>query len=164
MKKYLAAAAAVALMGFAAPAMAQNIEGSVSYASVSVEDVDLGAIRGALSWQSSNFIGLEGEFAFGVGDDDIIPGVTAELKTMYGVYATATADISENAAIFARVGYAGGEVEAAGLSSDDSGLAYGAGAKFFLDGKNGVRIDYTKLDFDDGDADVWSIGYVRRFR
>ena len=36
-----------------------------------------------------------------------------------------------------------------------------------FDGANGVRVDYTKMDFDNSgsdDVDVWSISYVRRFR
>ena len=34
-----------------------------------------------------------------------------------------------------------------------------------LTGKNGVRGEYTRKEFTDdgGDADVWSIGYTRRF-
>ena len=164
MKKFLAAAAAVTLLGVSAPAMAQSLDGSISYASVDADGVDLGAIRGALSWQSSNFIGLEGELGFGVSDEDLAPGLTAELNTIFGAYVTANADLSENATIFARVGFASADAETnTGIDLGDEGLAYGVGGKFFLDGKNGVRVDYTKYDFDNGDADVWSIGYVRRF-
>ena len=50
-----------------------------------------------------------------------------------------------------------------GIDLGDEGFAYGVGGKFFLDGKNGARIDFTKYDLDVGDVDVWSIGYVRRF-
>ena len=33
-----------------------------------------------------------------------------------------------------------------------------------LDGQNGIRADWTRRDFgDDGDADVWSLNFVRKF-
>ena len=164
MKKFLAAAAAVTLMSVAAPAMAQSLDGSLSYASVDADGVDLGAVVGTLSWQSSNFIGVEGELGFGVSDDDIAPGITAELNTVFGAYVTANAAMSENATLFARVGFASVDAETnTGIDAGDEGLAYGVGAKFFIDGKNGVRLDFTHYDFDNGDADAWSIGYVRRF-
>ncbi len=43
---------------------------------------------------------------------------------------------------------------------------YGVGGEYFFDGKNGVRVDYTRFDFQKSgaaDADTWSVGYVRRF-
>ena len=165
MRKLVGAACAVLLMSVAAPAMAQDgLEGSISYASVDADGVELGAVVGNLSWRSSNFIGLEGELGFGVSDDDVAPGVTAELNTVFGAYVTATADINENFAVFGRVGFAAADAESnTGIDLGDEGLAYGAGAKFFLDGVNGLRLDYTKYDFDNGEADVWMIGYVRRF-
>ena len=33
----------------------------------------------------------------------------------------------------------------------------------FFAGNNGVRVDYTRFDFEDGEADVFGLSYVRRF-
>ena len=34
------------------------------------------------------------------------------------------------------------------------------GANYFIDGQNGIRADWTSYG---GDANVWSVSYVRRF-
>lgn len=163
MRKLLVVAAAGALAAFAAPAYAQSIEGSVSWSSVDTFGVNLNAINAALSWRAPNFFGAEVEAGFGLGDENISPGVNVNFDWEIAAYATATADISENLALFARVGFA--NVEAGtntGVDLGDSGLAWGVGGKFFFDGRNGLRADYTKYDMDN-DTDVYSLGYVRRF-
>ena len=64
-------------------------------------------------------------------------------------------------------GYDRFEASAAGttLGGTDHSVSYGAGAQYFFGGgPNGVRGDYTRHDFDGGgDADVWSLSFVRRF-
>jgi len=35
--------------------------------------------------------------------------------------------------------------------------------QYFFHGKNGVRLDYTRHDFDENKVDARSVGYVRRF-
>ena len=43
---------------------------------------------------------------------------------------------------------------------------YGVGGQYSFDGKNGVRVDYTRESFQEhgaNDANVWSIAYIRRF-
>jgi len=174
MKKFLAAAAAVGLTAFAAPAFAQSLDGSLAYTAVDADGLDLGALTARLSWVSSGIFGIEGEASFGVRDDTVSftgpPAVMTdvELKHQVAIYGTAGVPVGESGRLFARVGYGTQKIEAsipgfAGAGSDES-LNYGVGAQFLFDGKNGVRADYTRLDFDDGgDADTWSIGYVRRF-
>ena len=163
MKKYLIAAAAVALGAIAAPAYAQSIDGSIGVTSFDTYGVNLTAAQGILSWRSASFFGAEAEGAVGFGSENIAPGVDIELNFEFAGYATATADINNNVALFGRVGYASLDVEnSLGLDLGDDGLAWGLGAKVFLDGVNGVRLDYTKYDFDN-DTDVYAIAYVRRF-
>ncbi len=42
---------------------------------------------------------------------------------------------------------------------------YGVGAQYCLDGKNGLRLDYTRQDFKDRmkPDETWSVAYTRRF-
>jgi hypothetical protein len=46
-------------------------------------------------------------------------------------------------------------------------INYGAGAQYFLDGKNGIRVDYTRRSYETQsaprDQDTWQVGYVHRF-
>ncbi len=174
MKFVIAAALAAGLGAFAAPAFAQSIDGSIGYSKVDAEGVDLGAVTARLGW-TSQVLGIEAEGSFGVNDDRVtVAGppalnVDVELKYAAALYATAGVPLGENGRIFGRVGYGTQKIEAsaAGVSvpGSDQSWNYGAGAQFFFDGKNGLRADYTKHDFDDGeDVDVWSVSYVRRFR
>ena len=174
MKKYLAAASAVAVLVGAAPAFAQNIDGSIGYSSFDTGDATVGAVTGRLGYSFNDVLGIEGEASFGVKDDTIVlPGPTnvdVEMKHQVAVYGTAGLPLGENGRVFARLGYGSTKLEAsaAGVvaSGSEESVNYGAGAQYFFDGANGIRADYTKYDFDDGvgDADVWSVSYVRRFR
>lgn len=162
---------------FAAPsAMAQvasPVYGSVSYSNVSADDVDLGAVTGRLGYKFNPNFAVEGEASFGVSDEDVNVGggVTANVEHKHdaAVYAVGILPISPNLELFARGGYGTTEIEAsaAGVSASESGESwnYGVGANYFLDGQNGIRADWTRRDFRDdaGEADVWSLGYVRRF-
>lgn len=162
MKKLLLAAAAVAATAVAAPAFAQA-HGSVSYSSISVDDFDLSAITGRFGWDQG-MLGIEGEASVGL-DDDTIGAVTVELEHEFGVFGRLRGEVSENLELFARAGYVTTSIDVNGVSIDESGFAFGAGANWFFDGLNGVRGEYTQYDVGNGtEADVWSIGFVRRFR
>lgn len=164
MKTLMIGASVAALLAIAAP-VAANAEttwyGNIGYAGVDADSVNLGAIQGRLGAQFNPNIGVEGEVAFGVKDDDI-SGVKVKLNNEYGIYGVARLPVNDKFDVFARVGYARAEAKVAGSSGSDDGVAYGAGAEYSFDGKNGVRADYTKYDFL-GDADVWSVSYVRKF-
>jgi len=175
MNKLLATALAASLTAFAAPAFAQSLDGSIGYSKVDADGVDLGAITGRLAWNFNNVLGVEGEASIGVDDDTVtvagVPptNVDVELKHAAAIYGVAGVPVGENGRIFARVGYGTQKIEASvpgfAANGSDESFNYGAGAQYFFDGKNGIRGDYTKHDFDEGgDADVWSVSYVRRFR
>jgi hypothetical protein len=157
-------ASVAALLAIAAP-VAANAEttwyGNIGYAGVSADDVNLGAIQGRIGAQFNPYIGVEGEVAFGV-KEDTVAGVDVKLDNEYGIYGVAKLPVNEQFDVFARVGYARAEADIGGTSGSDDGVAYGVGAQYTFDGKNGVRADYTKYDFL-GDADVWSVSYVRKF-
>lgn len=176
MKSLVVAASAVALLalpGLASAQEATTVYGNIGYAHVDVEDADLGAIQARLGARFHPNFGVEGEAAFGINDEDvtIAPGVNGslELKHQLGIYGVAFLPVNENFDLLARVGYSTAEVEAnvTGLGSgsdDDSGWAFGVGGQYFFDGVNGVRVDYTRHEYDDDiDADIWSVAYSRRF-
>lgn len=163
-KTILAAVAASAL--FAVPAIAQaQVYGNVGYASVSVDDADvtLGLLQGRLGYQMNPYFAIEGEAGFGISDDSVA-GVDVEMKYTVGAYVIGKVPVSENLDLFARVGYVTYEVEASagGVSATESGsdLAYGVGVQGFFTPNDGIRADWTSYA---GDADIWSVSYVRRF-
>ena len=176
MKTLLLSTVAAAL-AVSAPALAQEgpqYYGGLSYSSTSTNDVDadIGSITGRAGALFTPYLGVEGEVSFGVVDDDInVGGVNVNVEPQYdaAIYGVANLPVNDNFNLFARVGYGTTEIDlsAAGISDTASGESwnYGVGANYFFDGVNGVRADYTRKDFTDdgGEADVWSIGYVRRF-
>jgi outer membrane immunogenic protein len=174
MKSLILAAAAVATLAVAAPAMAQDntttLYGSAGYTNFNAEDVNLGAIQARLSARFDTHFGLEGEIAAGiVGDDVSVLGTKVDIDLNYqaGVYAVGYLPVGPNADIFARVGYVNAELEAsvAGASGtgNSGGMAYGVGGQYFFTEKDGVRIDYTRHEYEDLDADVIGVSYVRKF-
>lgn len=173
MRNVLLIAAAVSALG--APAMAQSVSptyyGTLGYTQLDHGDGDLGAITGRLGARLNPYFGVEGEASFGVRDDDFtVAGVPVKVEHNYDVaaYAVGTLPVTPNFELFGRVGYGTTEIEAkaAGVSARGDGESwnYGVGANYFFDGQNGVRGDWTRRDFrDGGEADVYSLNYVRRF-
>lgn len=162
--KTLMIAASVAALSLAFPALAHAEGGvytTIGYANVDVDPVNLGAIQGRLGMTFTPHLGIEGELALGVADDDIL-GTTVELSNSYGVFAVARAPVSENVNLFIRAGLASVEVDVGGTSAKEHGAAYGVGVEGFFTAKDGVRFDYSRYEFG-GDADVWSLSYVRKF-
>jgi outer membrane immunogenic protein len=177
MKTLIAAdAVAAAAAAFAAPAMAQTAVGPISgyanlgYAYAHEDPVNLSAIQGRLGARTTYF-GVEGQGAFGIGDDTDA-GVKVKLRSEYSGYAVGFLPLKDTGVeLFARVGYGHSSIKAtSGATSVTAGvdsLNYGAGAQYFFNhGPNGVRADYTRYDFrgaGNGNGDVFSISYVRKF-
>lgn len=178
MKTILLSSAAVALFA-ASPAMSQawpapEYYGSLGYSHMEADgsDVELGAITGRFGAKLTPYFGFEGEGSFGVRDDEVtIAGVTADVEHQYDLaaYAVGFLPVSPNFELFARVGYGTTELKAsaAGVTVREDGESwnYGVGANYYFDGQNGIRGDWTRRDFTDdgGEADVWSLSYIRRF-
>lgn len=173
----ISTAAAAALLTLPMAASAQNMDvkgyGSVGYSQGDYDGgADLGTIQGRLGARFGQYVGVEGEIGLGVRDDDTwVGGVKADnsVKHQMGLYGVGFLPVGENADLYARVGY--GETKAqqeiAGDPRNDTTHSwnYGAGGQYLPDGKNGVRVDYTRHEFKDdkGKADVWSVGYVHKF-
>ena len=166
--------------------------GSAGYSNLSADgtDVDLGAVTGRLGAKLHPNFGVEGEGSVGVNDDQI-GAVDVELEHDLAAYAVGYLPLNPNLELFARVGYGTTSIEASSGAlavtvnqvvktgfHDHVGRAVrlhlgchrvpdgeGVGANYFFDGVNGVRADWTRRDFrdDGGEADVWTLGYVRRF-
>ncbi len=164
MKSLMIAASAAVLSIAALPAVsqAQEFYGTLGYAAVDVEDASLGAIQGRLGYKFNPYVGVEGEVGFGV-NDDTVSGVDVELKNQAGVYGVVFAPVTPKADLFARVGYTGASIDTDLGDVDGDGFAYGVGGQYYITDKDGVRLDWTRHDYDDGEADVWSVGYTRKF-
>ncbi|WP_420430951.1 porin family protein [Hyphobacterium sp.] len=133
-------------------------------------DVDLGAVTLRGGYEFTDYLGVEGQLDFGVNDDTILIGgtpVDVELNHAASLFGVARLPVSDNANLFARLGYTTADVEASStgvsFTDDADGFAYGVGGEYFFDGRNGFRAEYTRHELDDSDADVFGISYVRRF-
>ncbi len=131
-------------------------------------DFDTVVVRG--SYDFTRYLGVEGQLNIGLGDESVtVGGVTGDVSLDYvaGVFGVVRPLSNENGSLFLRAGYTTteGEASVAGLSAtaDDQAWAYGVGGEYFFDGRNGVRADYTRFDYDDGgEGDFFGISYVRR--
>ncbi|WP_300544836.1 porin family protein [Maricaulis sp.] len=132
-------------------------------------EFDTIVLRGGYDF--TRYLGVEGQVNVGIGDDSITEGGVAgdvELDYIAGLFGVVRPWSSDQGNVFLRAGYSTTEAEAsvAGLSfeADDDAWAYGVGGEWFFAGDNGVRVDYTRFDYDDGgESDVFGVSYVRRF-
>ena len=175
MRNILLAAAAVSVI--AAPAFAQTMQsptyyGTLGYSQLDHSDGDLGAVTGRVGAKFNPYLGVEGEASIGVKDDEFtFAGVDGKIEHDYdaAAYLVGTLPVTPNFELFARGGYGTTKIktELAGFDGEVDGESwnYGAGANYYLDGQNGLRADWTRRDFRDdaGEADVYSLSYVRRF-
>lgn len=165
------AASAVALAPAASAQVYVGAGATVFQADVQGEDVNLGAILGRAGYKTTPFFGFEGEFAFGIQDDDFnVLGqeVSVGLDSQYGVFAVGWLPVPLVGDLFARVGYAdlSIEAEAAGIgtiSEDGSGLAYGAGFQFSQIPFTQLRLEYTRYEPDDGEIDSLGVSALFQF-
>jgi outer membrane immunogenic protein len=179
MKIVLIAATSAAALLAAVPAMAQpelgpmtpQIYGALGYGNFD-DHSDTSAVQGRLGVRAGKYFGVEGEAAtgFATGQTHVLGGDDhVRLKGEYAGYAVGYLPVLPNADLFARVGYGATDTEVTGPGLDvgnyRSGVTYGAGAQYFFNGPNGVRADYTRMDFGPttGQSNVWSLAYVRKF-
>lgn len=157
-----ASAAVVSLAALPAVSQAQEVYGTVGYGAVEIDaggdGVSLGAIQGRLGYKFTPNIGVEGELGFGVKDDGDI-----ELGPQGGVYGIAFAPVTPNFDLFARAGYSGASIDTPVGDVDADGFAYGVGGQYYFTDKDGIRLDWTRHDYDDAEADVWGVAYTRKF-
>lgn len=164
MKNLMIATAAAALTVAAVPAasQAQEVYGNIGYANVDLDNATVGAIQGRLGYKFNPYVGVEGEAAFGV-KGDTVSGVDVDLKHEVGAYVVGFAPVSPNIDLFARVGYTSSTFDTSLGDVDGDGGAWGVGAQYRFTDKDGVRLDWTRHDYDGADADVWALSYNRKF-
>jgi len=173
MKSLFAAACAAGAILCAGPALAQSTNFGLSptyYGTLGYSDfnntnssADLSAVTGRLGARLSPYLGAEGEVSVGVGNSSGL-----HLNDQYAGYAVGYLPLQPNLDLLARVGYGHSDlnIEGNGPSFGADSWNFGAGAQYFFDHHNGIRADYTREDFQCGhcgDANVWSIAYVRKF-
>jgi opacity protein-like surface antigen len=189
MKALLCAAAAVACMA-ATPAAAAAY-GTIGLSHIDAEAgeaPELGtmgfeAITARAGVNISPYFGVEGEVQFGwedatttttftnEDDEEVDVALTTSLKNDFGVYLVGRLPMTENASLVGRVGYGRSHYE---LESSDpefdvggdqktDGYRYGVGAEFFFNDVSGVRVDFTRTNTSEVDADAYTVSYVHRF-
>lgn len=180
--KVLIAAAAASAIAALSPAIASaqtsttsgtTFYGTLGYADTDLDHVNLGAIQGRVGARFGQYFGVEGELSGGVKNDTVnVAGtdVKVKLDSQEALYGVGFLPVSPNFDLLARVGY--GHTEGSGSVSGVSATAkgdswnYGVGGQYTFDGKNGVRVDYTREAFqghNTDDANVWSVAYLRKF-
>jgi outer membrane immunogenic protein len=181
LKSLVAFAAVAAVSALSAPAFAQTLPvvGPVSYsASFGYTDANIGSLNFGMATlraraDFANYFGVEGEASVGMVDQNpMISGVTANtyVNDQYAAYGVVRYPVLPSANLIARVGYGHTDITASptALPSIRAGYDswnYGAGAEYLWE-KNGLRVDYTRMDFQDlglRDADAVSVSYVRKF-
>jgi hypothetical protein len=65
--------------------------------------------------------------------------------------------------VFGRLGFAMWDAEGGGFSRDGTDLLFGLGGQYDLTNKLGIRLQWTRYDVDDEDADLFSLGVIYRF-
>lgn len=167
--------AAVAASAFALPAAAQSMDpqfavsgGYARYVDGS-DEWDGHSATGRASARFHRYFGVDAEVAVGLGSSDV-GGTDVKMNYNVAAYAVAYLPLSENADLFARVGYGTTEFEVdfgGGLVASESfdGVTMGVGGQYFFDANNGVRMDVTRHEYDelDGGLDSVAFTYVRRF-
>ncbi|MEO0465904.1 MAG: porin family protein [Pseudomonadota bacterium] len=178
MKLALSALAALAIA--AAPALAEDtgFYGDVGYQFINIDEdgveADLGSIVAHGGYKFSEFLAAEGELAFGIRDEDVAVGgtdVSVGLNYLVGAYGRVQAPLGEGFTVFARAGLVNAEVEAEATgggvtvseSDSETGAGYGVGGEYHFNGVNGIRVDYTRYDIEDLEADAFTIAYSRKF-
>jgi outer membrane immunogenic protein len=165
----ITAVSSVALTGIAS-AQDGNFNAGAGYSNVEIGDAQFDAISLRAGYDFNETFGVEGQLDFGIGDDSLTLGaVTADVELNYsaGFYGIARLPVAENANLFGRLGYVTTEVEGsiAGFVADESddGFSFGVGGEYYFDNANGVRVEYTRTDYDDGEGDTFGISWVHRF-
>jgi len=167
------AASSIAFAGIVTPhagAQDANFNAGVGYSRIDIQDVDFDAISLRAGYDFNETFGLEGQVDFGLGDESVSLGlVTADVELNYsaGLYGIARFPLAENVNVFGRLGYVTTELEGsvAGFVADESddGFSFGVGGEYNFNASNGVRVEYTRTDYDSGEADSFGISWVRRF-
>ncbi|WP_165842768.1 porin family protein [Phenylobacterium deserti] len=158
-----------------------QIYGSIGYAQSDFGffPEELGAVQGRVGWKANRFLALEGEGAIGLNketfDVPTVPpmSITNKIDNQLAAYVVGVVPVTGKIDLFGRAGYGRTEMKRGGnqngqtysYTTSDESWNYGVGGEYRLTDKDGVRLDWTRHEFDGPlRADQWSISYQRRFR
>lgn len=174
--------AALALVPAAAVAQtsdATGFYGSAGYSHLDLaggRDVSTGAVTLRGGYQFNRYLGLEAEGGLGIDDGGFSTSAGARgsygLDYSIGAFGVARYPVTERFDVFARGGVVHAKFKGKARIGNtvarfgDKGelLAGGVGVQYNIDGRNGLRAEYTRYeDNDAADANVWGVSFVRRF-
>jgi opacity protein-like surface antigen len=154
----------------------------IGFTSVKFEEDSMGysikttpdALRGVLGRDLNDNVALEAMFGVGLGRSNIdvsgasLTGANFKINSMYGVYVTPKAVLSDNFEGLLRLGYAyaKGSMSYNGQSASDSdnGFSYGVGLRYHFDKSTFLNVDYMSyLHKSDYKATGYSVGLGFRF-
>jgi len=195
MRYILAAATSAAVLGVAAPVLAQTdtqsgmgVYGNLGWSGTQAQGTMTQSITGRVGGRFNRYLGVEGEVTGGLGSDHRTFGAGTPSQTDLEVkqklagaaYAVGFLPVTPKFDILARVGYGASSYSirpgatAASYDAHENGIRYGVGAQYFLDGSNGLRVDYTRQHMGsltdsggyfgaDRDAGVWGVTLAHKF-
>jgi outer membrane immunogenic protein len=172
-------AASIAALSLAAPALAHaetdmNLYATVGGAVLHSDPLNLAVVQARVGARFATYFGAEAEGALGGTVDSITSGgstVRFRARSEIAGYAVGFVPVTPNTDVLVRIGYGTNTIHAkvVGVGSADidlNSVNYGVGVQHMFDDNNGLRADYTRLEFQDSgleSADVWSVAYVRKF-
>jgi len=188
MKNALIAAASLAAIAAAVPAVSQaqtaapadntGVYMNFGYAHADAKgapvDVNFEVLQGRLGYRLNNYFGVEGELGAGIqGHGTNIfdaAGNEARVKLRYeaAAYGVGFLPIGPDTDLLARIGYGTSRIKVTnfpGVSDNKESVNFGVGAQHRFDGVNGIRVDFTRFDFNHsgGHSDVYGVAYTRKF-
>jgi outer membrane immunogenic protein len=196
MKYLIIAAVAAAGLGLAAPAMAQAVaeptltqpQGylNLGYTYLNPYGRDLGEVFGRGGLRFSKWWGVEAEVGGGVMGNHYAtgPSINSRVNLSEGIqgagYAVGYVPLMNGKVdLIGRVGYGqtqlqirsdvGSSGNNANVNKTVASWNYGAGAQYMVTDKSGLRVDYTRRDFqakgfdNPHDADTYSVSFVHKF-
>jgi opacity protein-like surface antigen len=180
--RHLITLLAATAAGLAGAAQAQpQADGTGLYGTLGYkqgDDIEVGSLQARAGARLTPYLGVEGELGAGVKADkfSVAPlELKTSLKWEAAIYGVAYLPLSPKADLLARVGYGttrfefesngGGVTAPVSASRNRESWNFGVGGQYHFDELNGVRLDYTRQDFNGGmrTNDTLAIAYSRRF-
>ena len=141
-----------------------------------LEEATYGIVQLRGGYDFNRHFGIELEGATGIVDEEYTNS-TESINYSYGAFGRLKYPINRTTELFTRVGMINSELESVAnngsfaVTVEDTGLAFGVGATTLFAGRNGLRFDYTRINYDlevpgvelDVNADAFTLALYRRF-
>jgi outer membrane immunogenic protein len=146
------------------------------------EGIDFTGFTGRAGYAFTDNFGIEGEFSIGASDGDIsdatgFSGVSVDLglNSQVSGFVVGYMPLSEQARLFARLGYSSAEFEVSAASGNNQAsetfstddFIWGLGGEYYFNNRFGIRGEVTGYQAEGGDIDsgldMYQISGVVRF-